>query len=260
VNLPEQLLRAHVALGALELARLSGVVVVSPVPWHNAPARARVGLVLFLLLLIHGQGNSPVRELSSAGWIAGHTFSEFLVGASIGMAVRLSIAAAEIMGSLLAPVMGFSAAEAFDPSTGTQDSVLTNMLRTFGLLLAVASGLHRVMLGALLSSFSVLPVGTATQLEASFPAFLTLSGHVIGVGVRLAMPVLAVLLMVNIALGFISRAAPTMQIFNVGFAVLLGVGAVVLIITLPDVGRELVFEMSRSESYFDRLLLAFRGY
>jgi flagellar biosynthesis protein FliR len=259
VNLPDELLRAHVALAALELARLSGVVVVSPVPWHNAPARTRVGLVLFLLVLIHGQGNSPVRELSSVGWIAGYTFSEFLVGACIGMAVRLAIASAEIMGSLLAPTMGFAAAEAFDPTMGTSDSVLTNLLRTFGLLLAVASGLHRVMLGALLSSFSLLPVGTATHLEASFPAFLTLSGHVIGVGVRLALPVLAVLLMVNVGLGFISRAAPTLQIFNVGFAVLLAAGAAVLVITLPDVGRELVFEMSRSESYFERLLLAFRG-
>jgi flagellar biosynthetic protein FliR len=260
VNLPDELLRAHLAIGALELARLAGVVVVSPVPWNNAPARTRVGLVLFLLVLVHGLGDSPVREMSSPFWVAGQTFSEFVVGASIGMAVRLTVAAAEIMGSLLAPVMGFSAAQAFDPTMGTTDSVLTNLLRTLGLLLAVASGLHRVMLAALLSSFHLLPVGTTTHIEASFPAFLTLSSHVIGVGVRLSLPVLAVLLMVNVALGFISRAAPTLQIFNIGFAVLLGAGAAVLLMTLPDTSRELVLEMQRSEGYFERLFSDFRGF
>jgi flagellar biosynthetic protein FliR len=257
VSLPDELLHAQIALGALELARLGGVVAVSPVPWHHAPARARVGLLIFLLVLVHGQGGSPVHEMSSAGWVAANTFTEFVIGACIGMFVRLCISAAEVMGEAIAPTIGFSAAQAFDPSTGTSDSVLTNLIRTLALLIAVTSGLHRVMLAALISSFRIVPVGTALHIEASFPMFLELSSHMLSVGVRLALPVLAVLLMVNVGLGFVARAAPTMQIFNVGFAVLLAVGAAVLIMTLPDFSHVLAAEMGRAEGYFERVFAEF---
>jgi flagellar biosynthesis protein FliR len=253
VNLPAELLHGQIALAALELARLSGVVAVSPVPWHNAPGRARVGLLVFLLVLVHGHGDSPVREMSSAGWVAVNTFTEFVIGACIGMFVRLCISAAEIMGEAIAPTIGFSAAQVFDPSSGSTDSVLTNLIRMLALLVAITTGLHRVMLAALISSFHFVPVGTALHIEASFPIFLELSGHMLGVGVRLALPVLAVLLMVNVGLGFVARAAPTIQIFNVGFAVLLGVGAAVLYMTLPDFSRVLAAEMGRAEGYFARI-------
>jgi flagellar biosynthesis protein FliR len=254
VSIPDELLRGQIALGALELARLSGVVALSPVPWQHAPARARVGLLVFLLVLVHGHGDSPVREMTSAGWVAANTFTELVIGACIGMFVRLCIAAAEIMGEAIAPTIGFSAAQVFDPSTGSTDSVLTNLIRTLALLIAVTTGLHRVMLSALISSFQLLPVGTALHVEASFPLYLELSGHMLGVGVRLALPVLAVLLMVNVGLGFVARAAPTIQIFNVGFAVLLGVGAAVLYVTLPDFSHVLAGEMGRAGGYFERVL------
>jgi flagellar biosynthetic protein FliR len=259
VSLPEELLRGQIALGALELARLSGVVALSPVPWHHAPARARVGLLIFLLVLVHGHGGSPVRELTSAAWVAANTFTEFVIGACIGMFVRLCISAAEVMGEAIAPTIGFSAAQAFDPSTGTSDSVLTNVIRTLALLIAVTTGLHRVMLATLIQSFHVVPVGTVLHVEASFPLFLELSGHMLGVGLRLALPVLAVLLMVNVGLGFVARAAPTIQIFNVGFAVLLAVGAAVLYMTLPDFSRVLAAEMGRAEGYFDRVFRELGG-
>lgn len=249
-----ELYRPELALAALELSRLSGVVAVSPIPWSNAPQRVRVGLLIFMLAVVHGQGDSPAVAIESAGWAASHMSTEFIVGLSIGMVVRLSIAAAEIAGSAIALPMGFSAAQAFDPTIGATDSVLTRLFRQLALLLAVLSGLHRVMLGTLLSSFHLLPVGTATHLEATFPLFLELSGHVLSVGVQLALPVLSILLMVNVALGFVARAAPSMQIFNVGFAVLLATGAVVLLISLPELSHEIVRGFDRNARYFERLL------
>jgi flagellar biosynthesis protein FliR len=250
--------RPDLALAALELSRLGGVVAVSPIPWSNTPQRVRVGLMIFMLAAVHGQGNSPVVALESAGWAASHMSTEFIIGLSIGMVVRLSIAAAEIAGSAIALPMGFSAAQAFDPTIGSTDSVLTRLFRTLALLLAVLSGLHRVMIGTLLSSFHLLPVGTAMHLEATFPLFLELTAHVLRVGVQLALPLLSILLMANVALGFVARAAPTMQIFNVGFAVLLATGAVVLMISLPGLSHEIVLGFDRNARYFERLIAELR--
>jgi flagellar biosynthesis protein FliR len=253
------MIRPELALLGLELSRLSGVVAISPIPWSNTPRRVKVGLIIFLLAVVHGKGNTPPMEIESAAWAASRASSEFIVGLAIGMVVRLSVAAAEIAGSAIALPMGFSAAQAFDPTIGSTDNVLTRIFRQLALLLAIIVGFHRVMLGTLLSSFRLLPVGTTQHLEATFPLFLELSGHVLSVGVQLALPLLAILLMANVALGFVARAAPTMQIFNIGFAVLLATGAAVLLISLPDLSREIVAGFDRNAWYFERLLVELSG-
>jgi flagellar biosynthetic protein FliR len=258
VSVPE-LFRPEIGLAALELGRISGVVAVSPIPWSNTPARVKVGLVLFLLLAVHGHGTQPMGDIPSAAWAASNIATEFIIGLSIGMVVRLSVVVAEIAGSAIAMPMGFSAAQAFDPTMGSMDNALTRMFRQLALLLALITGLHRAMLGTLLSSFRIVPVGSGAHIEASFPLFLELGAHVISVGVQLALPLLSVLLMANVALAFVARAAPTMQIFNVGFAVLLATGAAVLVISLPDMSRELAIGYDKNAHFFERLLVEIAG-
>jgi hypothetical protein len=121
------LLRPELCVAALELSRLSGVMAVAPIPWSNTPRKVKVGLIIFLLLAVHGLGDSKLTELPSAGWAAIHVSTEFLIGISIGMVVRLSVAAAEIAGGAIATPIGFSAAQAFDPSIGTTDSVVPRL-------------------------------------------------------------------------------------------------------------------------------------
>jgi flagellar biosynthetic protein FliR len=258
VNVPE-LFRPEIGLAALELARISGVVAVSPIPWSNTPARVKVGLVLFLLLAVHGHGAQPLDDVPSAGWAASNIATEFIIGLSIGMVVRLSVVVAEIAGSAVAMPMGFSAAQAFDPTMGSMDNALTRMFRQLALLLALITGLHRAMLASLLTSFRIVPVGSRAHVEASFPLLLELGAHVISVGVQLALPLLSVLLMANVALAFVARAAPTMQIFNVGFAVLLATGAAVLVMSLPDMSRELAIGFDKNARFLERLLVELGG-
>src|SRR4051794_28220832 len=105
------ILRPEFALLGLELSRLSGVVAVSPIPWSNTPKRIKAGLLIFLLMVVHGQGHSPPVEIESAFWAATNASTEFIIGLSLGMVVRLSVAAAEIAGSLFSMQMGFTAAQ-----------------------------------------------------------------------------------------------------------------------------------------------------
>lgn len=249
-----EFLAPEVVLAGLELSRLSGVVAVSPIPWSNTPRKVKAGLLIFLLAAVHGTGDSRVRELESAGWAAIHVSTEFLLGVAMGLIVRLSVAAAEIAGGAISIPIGFSAAQAFDPTLGGTDSIMPRMFRNLALLVALITGLHRVMLEALISSFHLVPVGSAQHVEATFPLVLELSAHVLATGVSLALPVLSILLMANVALAFVARAAPTMQIFNVGFAVLLLTGAAVLMLSLPDLAREIALGFDDSAVYFERLL------
>lgn len=251
----EFLLMPHLAQLALELARITGLIIITPIPWEVAPQRVKAAMVMFLALIVHSM-EAPAVDLGGPLDTAVLLFTEFVIGAAMGFVVRLAVSVAEIAGTTVAPIIGFGAASIFDPNTGEQDSILTRLFRQFYILLALVVGAHRIILGSLVTSFRELPVGSAVHLENGAAFFIQLSSHALSSGVRLALPLLAILLMVQLALAFVSRAAPSMQIFSIGFAVLLATGAVVLYLTVPDLALEMLAEMSSLGEVMESVLVA----
>jgi flagellar biosynthesis protein FliR len=96
-------------------------------------------------------------------------------------------------------------------------------------------------------------VRTALHLAATFPLLLELPAHNAGAGVRLALPMVALLLMANVALDFIARVAPNLRTFDVGFAVLFAFGAVGLL-SVSELAREIVSGLGESALSFERLI------
>ena len=252
----EGLLRTEAVAFVLETTRITGVLIVAPLPWSDVPARARVAVALALGVVAHGWSGAPLEAMSSLPSLVLAGASEFAVGAAIGFVVRLAIAVAEIAASSLAPLIGFGVAQVFDPQTNSTQTVLTRLFRLFAILLAVISGMHHVLIGSLLASFRVLPAGSMANPALAAPALLSMSAEALTTGVRLAIPILAVLFMTQIALGFISRAAPAMQIFSVGFAITLTVGTTVLIVAAPDMAREILAEFSHVGTRIESVLIA----
>lgn len=255
----EVLLRNEAALLVLEAIRISGMVIVAPLGWTQAPNRVKAGLVLLLTLAAHGDfGEVPFAQASveSLAFTAG---SELLLGVAIGMVPRLIIAAVEIAGEQIAPMMGLGVAQIFDPSVQGSQNVVTSMIRNLAVLLGCLVGLHRVVIGAVIGSFRAVPAGSIQNLGNLTEMILALSGDALNTGVKLAIPMIAVLLVTQVALAFVSRAAPAMQVFSIGFAVTTAVGAVVLIVTLPDFAYDVAAEMSRAGERIEALVLAVKG-
>lgn len=247
-------LRNETATYCLELARVTGLVMIAPIPWVNAPKRVKAGLAMVLAFVAHGHAGVPDAIQTPVGMALG-IGSELMIGGAMGLVVLFTIATVEVLGDTIGPAMGFGMAQVLDPTSHTQVSVITTLFRYFALLLALLVGAHRVMIAALLASFRAIPAGTLVDPGALFPRFLDLSNLVLVTGVRFALPVLAVLFMVQLALGFVSRAAPAMQIFSVGFAVTLAVGALVVLTALPDLGVLIVNETGRVGSRIESLLV-----
>jgi flagellar biosynthetic protein FliR len=126
-------------------------------------------------------------------------------------------------------------------------------------LLGVLVGLHRVVIGAVIGSFRVVPAGTIASTSNLTELMLNLTNDAVATGVKLAIPIIAVLLVTQVALAFVSRAAPAMQVFSIGFAVTTSVGAVLLIATLPDFGYDVAAEMSRAGERIEALVFAVKG-
>ncbi len=255
----ETLVRDEMATFSLETARVVGLVIVAPLPWVNTPTRVRAAIALMLAVVAHGQVDVPARVIQTVPMWFIATACEFLVGAAIGFVVRLAISVAEIAASVLAPHIGFGAAQLLNPATQSTETVLGTLFRTFAILFAILAGMHHVFIGGLLASFRAIPVGSMPDVTLAVPVLLSLSADALATGVRLAIPVLAVLFMTQIALAFVSRAAPAMQIFSIGFAITLAVGTTVLIFAAPDISRELLVEVSRVGPRIELVLVAMRG-
>jgi flagellar biosynthetic protein FliR len=254
----DSLLRAQAGTFALETIRCAGVIIAAPLAWLAAPLRVRGGLVLLLAFAAHSQSGSslsppPMEQMAfSAG-------SEFMLGLGIGFVVRLFVSVAEMAGDHIAPMMGIGAAQLFDPQTKNMQNVLVTVLRNFAVLLGLIAGIHRVVLGGLLASFKVVPVGSLSNPALETPVILAMTTEALASGVRVAIPFIAILFITQVALAFISRAAPAMQIFSIGFAVTMATGGLLMVLVLPDLGFELLGEVSRTGGKIETLLSAVQG-
>lgn len=238
----------------LETARTAGLIVAAPLAWAEVPTRVRATLALMLALIGHryGQGTAITSTLQAAFAIA----PEFMLGFAMGFVVRLSVAAVEMVGESISPIMGLGAASLFDPHVQAQETGITRILRLLTLLLAVLLGLHRVLVASVIASFRVLPAGSFANPALATPVLVRTSVDALGQGLRLALPVLAVLIVTQLALAFISRAAPSMQIFSIGFAITLVAGGLTLFAALPDIAVEIAADLSRVGSRIETVVAA----
>jgi flagellar biosynthetic protein FliR len=168
---------------------------------------------------------------------------QFIIGIAMGFAVRIVFTAVELACELCGMTMGLGFATFFDPQSRGRSSAISQFLSLLTLMVYLASNLHLVVLSTLVDSFSTIPV-SATPLGGSlFRQLVGWGGRIFSAGVQLALPVVAALLITNVALGILTRAAPQLNLFGVGFPITLSVGFVMLALTVPylAVPLELLF-------------------
>ena len=136
--------------------------------------------------------------------------------------------------------MGLSFASFFDPATQGRSAAISQFMSMVATMAFLAVNAHLVLLAALSESFVSLPI-SATPLSLTAPLELVRWGaRIFSAGLQLSMPILAALLIVNVALGILTRAAPQLNIFGIGFPVTLGVGLLTVSVALPYLGTPIV--------------------
>jgi flagellar biosynthetic protein FliR len=148
--------------------------------------------------------------------------------------------------------MGLSFAVFYDPQNAGQSAVLSEFLGLLATLIFLAMNGHLLALSVLAESFHLLPIGTTPIAAQSLAAVVSWAAVLFSAGVLLSLPIVAALLIANIAMGVLSRVAPQLNLFAVGFPVTIVSGFVVLTISLPYFGAAL-------ERLFDQSFVALRG-
>ena len=216
------------------LTRILGLIMVAPVFGHRSvPARVKIGLGIFIALII-SPTLPPMPNVGLGSWHGLFILvQQLLIGMAIGFIMRVVFAAIEAAGEIVGLQMGLGFASFFDPQSAGQTLVVAQFFNMLAALLFLAVNAHLLLLGVLVDSFQSLPISTQPLSAAGFYNVAAFGSTVFAVGLQLALPLIAILLMTNLALGILTRSAPQLNIFAIGFPITLGVGLIALDITLP---------------------------
>jgi flagellar biosynthetic protein FliR len=149
--------------------------------------------------------------------------------------MRIAFAAVEAAGEIIGLQMGLGFASFFDPQSAGQTLVLARFFNLLAVLVFLAVNAHLLVIGILVESFQSLPISHQPLSAAGFYNVAAYGSTVFAVGLQLALPLIAILLMTNLSLGILTRSAPQLNIFAIGFPITLGVGLIVLNLTMPRI-------------------------
>ncbi len=200
---------------------------------RTVPTRVRIGLAAFIAMAAQPSlPEMPVLPLDSP-LAALLVIQQVLIGVAIGFAVRVVFAAVEFGGELIGLQMGLNFAGFFDPvSAGTATATSRLFGTTVAWLFIVING-HLLMIAALVQSFEAFPVGPEPLAFVGQMLPHRWGAIIFSTGLWIALPMITLLLFVNLVLGAISRVAPQINVFAIGFPVTLGVGLLGVLLTLP---------------------------
>jgi flagellar biosynthetic protein FliR len=244
---------------ALIASRLAGFVAVSPFPGNNAPVAQRAALVATLSFFVTSL--APVDHVPKEMdfHLIASAVTELLAGLCMGFAFRLVMSSSDVLGAMISQACGLSTPSVLNPATEAHETPLSKAFSLLGILLAVGMGAHRTALVYLIDSFQALPVGSDMFVAASAPRLCDIAFDAVAVGVRLAMPALGIYLLSQLALAMVARAAPQLQIFNIGLTVTLGAGFVMLMASLGSVSRGLMEYLATLGPRMDSVLSVLAG-
>lgn len=182
--------------------------------------RTGIGLALTLLLVpvVNVNTNEPLKAI----------FEAFFIGAALGLMVRLVLGAIETAAQWMSIAMGIGVASVFNPQFGEVLGPLSLFYSLIGMGLFFLLDIHQFFIEAIVRSFDV----TTVHYQSIFAAVMKLNSLFFPLAFKIAAPIFLVQVLVNLSMGFLSRAMPQANIFFVSFPLLIGVGIMFMALTL----------------------------
>jgi flagellar biosynthetic protein FliR len=218
---------------ALPFVRILALYSSAPLFSHaSVPRPARIGLAALTAALVAPTLAAPpaVPLVSAAGVVL--VVTEIAIGLAIGFFLQLVFAAVQLAGESIGLQMGLSFAAFVDPQNSTPAPIVGSFLNLVLVLVFLAANGHLMLLGALADTFARWPVGVSPGWT-DVATIIGQGAFMFETGLRIALPVIGVLLMVNLALGVLARTAPQLNLFAVGFPLTLIGGIAALVLAMP---------------------------
>ena len=216
------------------MLRISAMLLTAPIFSLDAlTLPIRIMLAVVLTFFVYPMVDWPVLDpISAIGFF--QIVNQIFIGAMMGLMLQVAIGAIVVGGQAMAGSMGLSMASMVDPNIGSVP-VISQFLVILSTMIFLGFGGHVIMISMIMDSFTALPIGQSILNQATFGKVVAWSSMIFLGGVLIALPVMISLLFINIGLGIITRAAPSLNIFSVGFPASIAAGFIILIIALESI-------------------------
>jgi flagellar biosynthetic protein FliR len=227
-------LSAWLALFIFPFARILALVTSAPVFGNKQiPARVKIGFAMMLTFIIAPTLSVPsdVEPGSALGLFV--LLQQTLAGLAMGFTMRLIFTAVELSGDITGMQMGLGFASFFDPANASFTPVVAQFLGIIAVLAFLGMDGHLYMLAALADSFNAFPISTVAPPALALHTLAAWGGSIFTYALQMSMPLIGALLITNLALAVLTRSAPQLNIFAIGFPITLAIGFAVLALSLP---------------------------
>jgi flagellar biosynthetic protein FliR len=219
---------------ALVLSRVAGIFSAIPVfGGRTVPLNIKVIIILMITLVCFPALSITAPQVPTDVFtLALLVMREVMVGTTLGFITRIIFSAVEFSGQIIGMQMGFTISSIIDPSQGTQTQIMSVMQTLLATLIFLSMNIHHLFIRTIVDSFRIIPLG-GWHLNAEIISFLVKgTSEIFILGIRLAAPVMVALLLTSVTLGIMARAFPQMNIFMVSMPLNIGIGFIVLGLTL----------------------------
>jgi flagellar biosynthesis protein FliR len=228
-------LNAWMAAFLWPLVRILALVSAAPLFGNSAvTTRVKVGLSSFITIIV-APTLAPLPQVtvfSAMGvWII---VNQLLIGAALGLTMQIVFVAIQATGEFVGLGMGLGFATFFDQQSAGSTAVLSSYLNVFAMLVFLVLDGHLQMVSALIATFQTLPISADLLGAAGWRSLVNWGGTIFSMGLLLALPVVAALLIANLSLGILNRAAPQIGVFQIGFPLTMLVGMLLLQLMVPN--------------------------
>jgi flagellar biosynthesis protein FliR len=243
----------------MALARVGGLFIMGPIfASRSAPVRVRVALVFFITLAMLPVVGTvpPLLENAGAVTLLGMAAFETLIGFTIGLVAQMTFGAVQMAGQLAGIQMGVGLSNLFDPQTQEHITSLAQWQNLLAVLLFLSVDGHHMLIRAVAESFHVLPIGGGLPSAPGFGIVLDLASGLFVVALKIAAPVMVLLLLVNAAMGVLAKLIPQLNVFIVGFPLNVAAGLFMLTASQPFTARLLITTFSEVGSSLSAVVRA----
>jgi flagellar biosynthetic protein FliR len=233
INLSTAQLDAWIAGLIFPLARILAFIAAAPL-WSTAGIPRRTRLMLGIAITIGIAPALPSMPVVEPGSLAGLAIlvQQMLIGIAMGFTARIVFSAIDLAGEFIAAQMGLGFATFYDPLNSSQTPVISEFIGLVSLLLFLSLNGHLLYVATLAQSFTAIPVGSTPLGAASWLNMTELGGKIFSAGLLISLPIVVALMITNIALAVLTRAAPQLNIFSLGFPLTLMGGFFALAISM----------------------------
>jgi len=239
----------------LVLVRMTSIFVITPIfSRKNMPLYLKIGLALFCTFIITPSlGNVDINYYSLIDFTI-LVFKEFLIGIILGFVSFLIFSSLLVAGQIIDVQVGFGMVNIIDPVNNVQVPLLGNFLYLLALNMLLITNGHHIFLSALIKSYLVVPIDALEFSEAITNNLINIFVESFFIGFKIGLPIIAAVLLAEVALGILARTVPQMNVFVIGLPLRIIIGLLSLIFILPAFASTLDYVFDKLYAFISIIL------